>query len=190
MKPTSFDIYRYSLPLSRPLTLEGATLRRREGLLLKLCGDDGSEGWGESAPLPGFSCVRLDEAAVHLWRLAVSMMDREATEDWVDQDGGFARDPDRIAPSVRFGFELAVWNLYGALSGRTLPELVTPSPRAVVPVNGLLSGSPAEVLEEARRMRVAGYRSVKLKVGARTVTEDAALVRALGEEVGSDISLR
>jgi o-succinylbenzoate synthase len=118
------------------------------------------------------------------------MMGREVTDDWVDPYGGSGRDLDRVAPSVRFGLELAVWNLYAASSRRTLPELVTPSPRAVVPVNGLLAGSPTDVLADARRMKGAGYRSVKLKVGTRTVAEDVALVRALGKELGEGISLR
>jgi o-succinylbenzoate synthase len=59
-----------------------------------------------------------------------------------------------------------------------------------VPVNGLLSGTPDEVLEEARRKRDAGYEAIKLKVGARTVAEDVRLARALGEELGDAISLR
>ena len=54
----------------------------------------------------------------------------------------------------------------------------------------LLCREPVEVLEEARRMRDTGYRSVKLKVGARTIAEDATLVRALGEELGDGISPR
>ena len=190
MKLARFDLYRYKLPFSRPLTLKGVTFHHREGLLVRLSGDDGSEAWGETAPLPGFSRESLDEAAKQLLQLARSMMGRAATDDWVDPYGEFAWEIEDIAPSVWFGFELAVWSLYGALSGRTLPELLTPSPRAVVPVNGLLSGSPAQVLEEARRMRNAGYRSVKLKVGARSVAEDAALVRALDEELGNPISLR
>jgi O-succinylbenzoate synthase len=118
------------------------------------------------------------------------MMGHEVTDDWVDPYRRSSRELDRVAPSVRFGLELAVWNLYGRYSGRMLPELVAPSPRAMVPVNGLLVGSPAEVLEDARRMRDAGYRSVKLKVGTRTVAEDVALVRALGDELGEGISLR
>jgi o-succinylbenzoate synthase len=192
MKLARFDLFHYSLSFSQPLMLKGATLRRREGLLLRLTGDDGSEGWGESAPLPGFSGESLEEAAAQLRRLAESMGEREATDDWVDPDGDFSRGLDRIdpAPSVRFGFDLAVWNLYAASSGKALPELVAPRPRAVVPVNGLLSGSSGEVLEEARRMRDAGYRSIKLKVGARTVAEDVLLVRALGEEFGDGVSLR
>jgi O-succinylbenzoate synthase len=190
MRLARFDLYRYRLPFSRPLTLGSLTLFHREGFLLRLSGDDGSEGWGETAPLPGFSLESQGEAASQLRRFAGSMIGREIKEDWVDPYGEFGRELDGITPSVRFGFELAVWSLCGASSGRTLPEVVTPSPRLVVPVNGLLAGSPAEVLAEARRMRDAGYRSIKLKVGARTVAEDVALVRALGEELGEGISLR
>jgi O-succinylbenzoate synthase len=190
MKLARFDLYRYSLPFSRPLPLGGITRFQREGILLRLSGDDGSEGWGETAPLPGFSVESQSEAASQLRRLASSMVGREVKEDWVDPYGEFGRELDRVAPSVRFGFELAVWNLYAPSSGRTLPEVVTPFPRAVVPVNGLLAGSPAEVLVEARRKSDAGYRSIKLKIGTRTVAEDVALVRALGEGLGEDISLR
>jgi len=190
MKLARYELYRYSLPFSRPLVLEGTVQRRRESLLLRLSGDDGSEGWGEAAPLPGFSRESLDEAAEQLRRLAGSMVGREATDDWVDPHGEFVRELGRAAPSVRFGLELAVWNLWAAYSGRSLPQLVAPSPRTEVPVSGLLSGSPGEVLEEARIMREAGYRSVKLKVGARTVPGDVGLVRALGEELGEGVSLR
>jgi o-succinylbenzoate synthase len=190
MKLARFDLYSYSLPFSRPLTLRDITLHHREGILLKLSGDDGSEGWGETAPLPGFSLESQGEAASQLRWFAASMIGREVKEDWVDPYGEFGGGLDRIAPSVRFGFELAVWNLFAASSRRTLPELVKPSPRNLVPVNRLLAGSRAEVLLEARRMRDAGYRSIKLKIGTRTVAEEAALVRALDEELGEGVSLR
>jgi len=190
MKLASYDLYHYSLPFTRLLVLQSTTLCRRKGLLLRLSGDDGSQGWGESAPLPGFSRESLDEAAEQLRRLAGSMTGREVTDDWVDPYGGFVRELGHAAPSVRFGFELAVWNLWAAYSGRSLPQLVAPSPRAVVPVNGLLSGAPGEVSEEARRMRDAGYRSVKLKVGTRSAAEEVGLVRTLDKELGNDITLR
>jgi o-succinylbenzoate synthase len=192
MRLVRFDLYRYRLAFSRPLTLGGITVHHREGLLLKLSGEDGSEGWGETAPLPGFSVESQDEAASQLRWLAASMIGREIKEALVGPYGELGRELDRIAPapSVRFGFELAVWNLFAVSSGRTLSEMVTSSPRTVVPVNGLLMGSPADVLEEARRMSEAGYSCIKLKVGARTVAEDVVLVRALGEELGEGISLR
>jgi O-succinylbenzoate synthase len=192
MNLASFDLHRYSLPLFQPLILEGATLHRREGVLLRLSGDDGSEGWGESAPLPGFSEESPDQAIVQLRRLAGSLIGREVTDDWTNRNGAFGRELERIAPapSVRFGLELAVWNMCAASWGKSLPGLFAGQPRASVPVNGLLLGSWGEVLEGAQRMKNAGYEAIKLKVGARTVAEDARLVRKLAEELGNTISLR
>jgi O-succinylbenzoate synthase len=187
-----FDLYRYGLPLRRPLALKGATLRCREGLLLRLTGEDDSEGWGEISPLPGLSEESLDEAAVQLRRLAGGLLGHLLTDDLIDPDGAFVRQLEHIAPapSVRFGLELAIWNLYATFSGKVLPELVASQPRESVPVNGLLSGPPDEVLEGARRMRNTGYEAIKLKVGARTVARDVRVVRALGEELGEAVSVR
>ena len=71
MKLVRFDLHRYSLPLSQTLALKGATLRRREGVLLKLVGSDGSEGWAKRAAT-GFSEESLEQAAAQLRRLAGS----------------------------------------------------------------------------------------------------------------------
>jgi O-succinylbenzoate synthase len=192
MKLAGFDLYHFRLPLREPLVLKGTTFHHREGLLLSLSGDDGAEGWGESSPLPGFSEESLDKAIVQLRRLAGSLIGREVTDDWTDRNGAFGRELERIAPahSVRFGLELAVWNMCATSSGESLPELFAGQPRSRVPVNGLLSGSWDEVLEEAQRMKNAGYEAIKLKVGARTVVEDARLVHKLVEELGNTISLR
>src|ERR671916_202662 len=192
MKLAGFELYRYGLPLTAPQTLKGATFHHREGLLLRLAGEDGCVGWGETAPLPGFSDEGLDTAAAGLRELAETVVGREATDEWVDPAGRFSRGLDQLnpTPSVRFGFELALWNLYAASSGRMLPGLVARQPRAAVPVNGLLFGSPVEILGEARRMKDVGYRTVKLKVGGWSLDRDVGLVRALGEILGDAVSLR
>ncbi|MCA1688176.1 MAG: o-succinylbenzoate synthase [Actinobacteria bacterium] len=191
-KLSGFDLYRYELPFSEPLTLKGRLLRRREGLLLELTGEGGVAGWGEASPLPGFSREGLDETAAQLRDLASSMMGREITDDWMDPDGSFSRELDAmgLARSVRFGLELALWNLYGAARGRSLAELITPRPRTMVPVNALISDPPDRAIEEAHRVRSAGYEAVKLKVGGRAVEEDIDLVRALSEELGDAVALR
>jgi O-succinylbenzoate synthase len=192
VKLSGFDLFRYSIPLAQTVVLKNSTIHRREGLLLKLSGSDGSEGWGETAPLPGFSKEGLDEAAEQLRRLAGSITGYELTDDRVAGYGAPGPKVEQLvhAPSVRFGFELALWNLYGSSSGLGLAGSLAPSPRAMVPVSGLLSGAADEVLEEAGRMRRAGYRAVKLKVGSRAVEDEIGLVRALDEVLGEEISLR
>ncbi len=191
-KVAGFDFYRYDLPLFEPLTLKGMVLRHREGLLLRLDGEGGAVGWGETSPLPGFSRESLDEAASQLHDLTSSMVGCEVTDAWIDPDGNFGRELDSmdLAPSVRFGFELALWNFCAGARRRSLAELVTPYPRATVSVNALICDLPGEVLKEARRVRSAGYDAVKFKVGGRAVEEDVELVRALTEELGNAVSLR
>jgi o-succinylbenzoate synthase len=188
VKLAGLSLYRYELPLSEPVRLNETTLRHREGLLVELASDGGAAGWGEAAPLPGFSHEGLDEALVQLRHLADSMVGREAT---VDPEGAFARELDTLdlVPSARFGFELALWDLYAASSGKALPELVTSRPRTTVPINALIS-SPDHAIEEALRARAAGYEAVKLKVGGRDVEEDVELVRAVRGTLNSDVSLR
>jgi L-alanine-DL-glutamate epimerase-like enolase superfamily enzyme len=146
----------------------------------------GAEGWGETSPLPGFTREGLDETAAQLRDLASSMVGGEMTDDWMDPDGYFSRELDAmgLAPSVRFGLELALWNLYAAARGRPLAELITPRPRTSVPVNALIPGPLDKALEEARRVRSAGSETVKLKVGGRAVEEDVDLVHALNDELG------
>jgi o-succinylbenzoate synthase len=187
----NFGLYRYELSLFESLPLGRTRSRYREGLLLELTSDGGSAGWGEAAPLPGFSREGLGETARQLRALASSAMDRGVTEDVLDPEGALAHELDatNLVPSARFGFELALWNLYAASRGATLPELVTASPRAEILVGALIS-SPDHALEEARRARAAGYEAVKLKVGARSVEDDVELVRAVRGALGDAAFLR
>ena len=191
MRLAGFGLYRYELPLSEPLPFGGTRLHHREGLLVELASDGGAAGWGEAAPLPGFSREGLDEVISQLRTLASSTMGRGVSEDILDPEGALAHELDAmdLAPSARFGFELALWNLWAVSSGKALPELVTVSPRLAVPVSALIS-SPDHALEEAQRARAAGYEAVKLKVGARSVEDDVELVRAVRGALGDAASLR
>ena len=62
-------------------------------------------------------------------------------------------------------------------------ELATHQPRGIV-VAGRLA-DPAQ-----RRLRNAGCRAVKLKVGTRTIAQDVDLTRRVRDAVGSDMALR
>lgn len=175
-----------------PVTLKDSQHRYREGLLLELTGETGAAGWGEASPLPGFSRETLDETGHQLKGLASSFLGRDLSEDRLPIGDLLGREPcgQDIPPSARFGFELSVWNLYAESQGKTLPEVFSEEPGAWVSLNGLLSGTGERVVEEARRMREAGYEAVKLKVGSREVGEDAELARAVAGALGDSVALR
>ena len=191
MKLAGLRLYRYELPFTEPLVLKGAELYRREGILVEALGEGGVAGWGEASPLPGFSPESLDEVVRQLRGLDNAMVGREVTGDWTDPDGDFARELDAmgLAPSARFGLELALWNFWAASSGKVLPELIAARPRATVPINALIS-SPDHALGEAHQARSAGYEALKLKVGGRNVEDDVELVRAVREVLGGGVALR
>ena len=154
--------------------------------------ETGVSGWGEASPLPGFNRETLDEAGRELYELASSSMGSVLERGGILPDGPLDRSLDNRepAPSARFGFELAAWNLYATSQGKSLPETLSEDPGASVALNGLLTGSEERVLEEARRMLEAGYEAVKLKVGSREVSEDAELVDAVAEVLGETVALR
>lgn len=54
-------VYRYSLPMEAGVVLRNQRLKTRDGLLVQLWQDD-KTGWGEIAPLPGFSLETLEQA--------------------------------------------------------------------------------------------------------------------------------
>ena len=160
MKITAFDVYRYSLPLVQPLQFKGLMLREREGLLLKLTADDGSIGWGEAAPLPGFSgeslgdateCIEASRARFvgHVWDEL--SLDAPWPDEWIAD----------WPPSVRFGADLAFLNLVAAQRGTSLGKLWNPQAADQIALNGLISAAAEKLNDEIDRIRRAGFRPSK-----------------------------
>ena len=190
MIPSRIELYRYGIRFKEPVTLKGATLHRREGALIRLIAVDGSEGWGEAAPLPGFSPESLDDATEQLRTMAPRLTNREIPVSLARPDATSLRELSHLTSSARLGLELALLNLSAASHDLTLPELLKDSPEKIISTNGLLSGTIEKTLVDAYSMREGGYRAVKLKVGRREVSEDVGIVRRVGEILGDGVSLR
>ena len=62
LKFKDFKLYSYKIPLRKTLKLKSVSIDSREGLILKIFDSDGNCGFGEIAPLPGFSRENLEEA--------------------------------------------------------------------------------------------------------------------------------
>ena len=66
MRISGCRTFRYRLPLAEPLTLAGRVIHEREGALVRIDSDSGASGWGDVAPLPGFSRESLEDAETEL----------------------------------------------------------------------------------------------------------------------------
>src|SRR5436305_518225 len=56
-----FQFRRYSLPFRSPVRTAHGVWAEREGVIVRLDGETGSAGFGEAAPLPGFSRETVSE---------------------------------------------------------------------------------------------------------------------------------
>ena len=166
--------------------------RYRAGLLLEFRSQDGVTGFGEIAPLPGYSSETLSESQTEveaaLWHLKGSSIPPNLEE----LSGGFENWLGKIAclPSARFGLESAILNLLAADQKMTSAELVADHPGDHVHVNGLLSGSPDEVVARAEELIEKGYRALKLKVGRLGMDEEIELVQKVRRAIGEGVALR
>ena len=122
--------------------LSTGALGHREGLLIQLVDEEGFEGWGDAAPLPGFSVESLTEV-------------EDAAKDLLANfEEGLI--PDAL-PSLSFARDTAL----GMLDGQRETELAVNK----LPLNSLL-GRGAE-LDAA----TLAYPAIKLKVGGDPLQE-------------------
>ncbi|MGL5948637.1 MAG: o-succinylbenzoate synthase [Aeromonas sp.] len=143
----TYALYRYQLPLTAPLTFHGHTLAAREGLLVRI-----NDGWGEIAPLPGFSKESLHEAQ----QAAIAALKELAA----------GRVPVLTLPSVQFGFDCAQ---------RDWPALHDPLP-APYP---LIQGEPQNLLKNWKEWLHHTPTKAKLKVARYPMRDELALIRFL-----------
>jgi o-succinylbenzoate synthase len=181
MKLAAFDLFEYELPLTQPIVTKEETVSNRRGFLVKLSTDSGASGWGEIAPLPGFSRESLALVKRQSLKLKSTLTGSNLPDDLTPTGKGWShwRLPGDLAPSVRCGLELAVWNLHPAQE-----------PRKRVLVNGLLTGARDGVLHGAYEMVRLGYKAVKLKVGGRPLDEAIEITWKVRDTVGDRVRLR
>lgn len=160
-------VFRYSLPMEAGVVLRNQRLKTRDGLLVSLWQDE-KTGWGEIAPLPGFSAEALpqaQDAAQH------------GLSQWV-QGASLAAVASAFSalPSVAFGLSCADAELRDempdALSTRCAP---------------LCHGDPNELY--ARLGALPGEKLAKVKVGLYESVGDGLNVSMLLEAL-PDLRLR
>jgi o-succinylbenzoate synthase len=157
----------------------------RERLLLRVSDSDGW-GLGEAAPLPGYSRESLDDVERALRLLEASDVRRQASaREWSEGSKG-------LPAAAQFGLETALLDYGARREGISAPTLLGAQVGASVSLSCLLgTASDVDLVEQARRALEAGYRCLKVKLGApsrqRAELDGVARLRAA---VGDDVKVR
>ena len=193
MKLAAVETYPYALPLARPLPGAAADRHAREGMLIRLRSESGAEGWGDVAPLPGFSRETLVAARAQLSSLRPALLD--VLPAFTQQPSWEAAllcplSTWDLFPSVRFGLECAVCNLAAAAWGKPWHTRLARAPLARVRLNALLTGSQEDIVRDAQAAVARGYRTLKVKVGRHAVEAEITTVRQVASFLPPHVVLR
>jgi o-succinylbenzoate synthase len=193
MKIARARVVPFALPLRAPLATARGAIAERRGALLVLVADDGRTGLGEATPIAGFgleSPARAREALAALARRVLGADPREAA---ALLDAAEREAPD--AACARAALDGALHDLAAQAAGRSLAALLAGAegraPRPRVAAHALLpAATAAGAAAEAARAVAAGFRTLKLKVGAAPLADDAARVAAVRAAAGPGVALR
>jgi len=173
-------IDRTTLTFRVPVATAHGPITSREVVILTLTDDEGRTGYGEAAPLAGFTPDTLDDAerALHGWTADGTPV-REP-----------AAGPTGGSPTARAAIDGALLDLAARTAGRPVHDLLAPGSPGVVPVSALVGGdTPGGIATAAATAVAAGHRTVKVKVAGRPFDHDVARLVAVREAIG-DARLR
>jgi o-succinylbenzoate synthase len=182
MNTLRFQFTPYDLPLPRPIVTAHGTYARRQGVICKLSDADGITGFGDAAPLPGFSRESYDDTLGVIRQLAKDMPERVAcaVPESIDQLPEMMRVFDESSarfPALRFALESALADLSARRAALPLARWMSKTTVVSVPINALIDGSASDDLVEKAQARYAtGFRTFKIKVGGGSLDADVARV--------------
>lgn len=167
VKISSFDIYQYTLECKYPLIVRGQELKDRQGLIIHLTSEQGENGFGDVAPLPGFSRESLSEVIDEALLLRSKICDQMVPEKLTKFKGKFDEwlDPFNLKPSLRFGIESAVLHLLANSLHTQVYKLIPSAYTHQVRVAGLLSAPKDQLFAQTKELINGGYAELKLKIG-------------------------
>jgi D-galactarolactone cycloisomerase len=164
---------------------------RRGALLVRLTTESGASGWGETWAFPAAASAMIRStfgaSVIGSPACAPVRLQAELLSQVVPDRRGQAH----MAISA---LDIAAWDLWGRVSGRSVADLMGGRLRDSVLAYAsgpLLVAGPdryAGLAEALRSYREAGYRAFKLRVGV-SLAEDERAIRLAREIVGPDVPL-
>ncbi len=191
MKITRIECIPVSIPFAKPMKMGLGTAAVSDAVVLKVHTDEGITGvcetgdtslWymGESQDSIMYNITRvfgpqilLGEDPFNIERI-VARMDKAAKTN----NQSKAVVDYTLHDIMGKALGLPAYKLLGGLSNPKIPLAFVMS-----------SGTPEEVADEGRALVKAGFKALKLKVGAHSIEEDVEMVGALREAVGNSIKI-
>ncbi len=191
MKITAVETLELEAPLEKPWRIATFTLASLTATLIRIRTDEGVSGIGEAIARlgPGVASAVVHEILAPTL-LGTDPTDVEARyEDMVRtmRPRGHSRGYHLEAVA---GVDIALWDLIGQAAGKPVWKMLAGHGRRELPAyaSSILIDTPEKMAEESRKLKAAGYRQIKVKVG-QSVRQDIERIEAVRAAVGSGVEL-
>src|SRR5690606_38728669 len=178
---TSAQLYPLEVPMKEPIKMAGETLTHANTLLVRLIDEEGREGWGEASAAPLMTGETLASVTASTEYLIAKLLGKQ-----IETPADIGRHQEKILygnASAKSCIEVAIMDLLaqrrqlplhtllaGEKAGRSAPLEM---------MHMLASGELEQELEEAARLRAAGYRHWKIKIGSLDSAQDILRIQSL-----------
>ncbi|MFQ6611348.1 MAG: hypothetical protein ACE5D7_11210, partial [Fidelibacterota bacterium] len=131
----SVEIIPYEISFAVPLKTSTRTIYDHNGFLIKITGN-GFTGFGEAAPLPGFSPDTISDCHDCL----LKFRDETGRNGYEQSFEDLVRNMDsscQSSPAARFGIETAVVDLFSKTENKSFSYFLSPISFTSISINGL-----------------------------------------------------
>jgi len=172
MRVKKINLYKFCLQLKKELEIKKHRIDKREGIIIKISYPDDSTALGEISPLAGFHHEDLSEAVSDLKRLS-SILPQKNISDILNL---------KMAPSVRYGFEMAQMNL----SFLKISQSLKKSRDTFIPVCALVYAASENIATDIKQIIKQGYKSIKVKVGHLSLDDDIERINHISDLISDE----
>ncbi len=173
-------LYHIRMPLQHTFVTSTGGRDERDALMIELYEASGARGWGEC--VAGWEPRYSEETVYTAWavmeRLLIPLL---FAREW-NHPGEFPQAAAWVRghPMAKAGIEMALWDLYGRLQGRSLKDLLGGTrERVPVGVSIGLQPTPQALVERVAHFVEQGYRRIKIKIRpGRDLSEVEAVRKA------------
>jgi L-alanine-DL-glutamate epimerase-like enolase superfamily enzyme len=191
MKITKVECIPVSMPFAKPIVMSGGPAKCADAVVLKIHTDEGVTGVAETGDTSlWYMGESQDSIMSNLINVFVPQIllgeDPFNIEKIVARMDKAARANNQSKAVVDYALHDLMGKALGVPMYKLLGGLSNPK---IALAFVMSSGTPDEVGAEAKKLVKAGFKGLKLKVGAHTPDEDIELVGALRAAVGSKIKI-
>jgi L-alanine-DL-glutamate epimerase-like enolase superfamily enzyme len=190
MKITSIECIPVSIPFAKPIKMGGGTASVADDVVLKINTDEGITGVCETGDTSLWYMGESQESIMHnITRVYAGILIGENPFN-IERIIARMDKAVKVNNQSKAVVDYALHDIMGKATGMPVYQVLGGLSNPKIPLAFVMSsGTNEEVAAEGRALVKAGFKALKLKVGANSVEEDVEMTGALREAIGKDVKI-